>query len=143
MIFTPYGDVDFATPDLAPSLFHGVISFLDKTEPYMPDRVARQFGRVQQIPKPVIDPIRAWRRSKVTSYVVEYDSAKWSWDAWPMHRFNPKQLGPRSRHGVETDSQYMAWYIPRTHPRITSPHTEAIQVMYHKTRNIVIYIDGS
>ena len=54
-----------------------------------------------------------------------------------------RQLGPRARHGFESDPQYMAWYTPRTHPRITSPHTEAIQVMYHKTRNIIIYIDGS
>ena len=94
MIFTPYGDLDFTLPYLAPSLFHGVLSFLDKTEPYMPDRVARQFGRIQQIPKPVIAPLRAWRRSKVTAYAVEYDSAKWSWDAWQIHRFSSEAVGP-------------------------------------------------
>ena len=56
VIWMPWGQLDFSSPALSPSLFRGVIECMDVREPYMPDRVLRQFGRVQRIPLERIRP---------------------------------------------------------------------------------------
>ena len=58
----PFGrDLDF-TDTYRMSTYRGTISGQGGVvEPYMPDRVMRQFGRVQGQPEPVIPPIEARR----------------------------------------------------------------------------------
>lgn len=55
--FMPYEDrfINFDA-DFQVSRYRGVLSISDIQEPYMPDRVLRQFGRVQSIPMDRIPP---------------------------------------------------------------------------------------
>ena len=71
----PFGSIDFDGP-LRDSLYHGCLSCMKISEPYMPDRVARQFGRVQKIPRPVIRPLIARRPADVLFYNVQYADSR-------------------------------------------------------------------
>ena len=119
--------LDFSHPKLFPSLYHGVLSFLRITEPYMPDCVARQFGRMQCIPRDVIEPITAIRPEPIRSYQVLYDSSRWAWDSRNLHHIPLDHMGPPSIYGYECSEDYMSWYEPRTHMFISGPNAENLQ----------------
>lgn len=115
----PYGPIDFEASHLKASLFHGPITCLDISEPYAPDRMARQFGRVQGIPGDVIPPTRAYRLEDTSRYVVEYPNAAWAWrERHNTHRFSLESLGAPARFPRECTLDYMMWFTPRTHPVI-------------------------
>ncbi|XP_021737764.1 protein MAIN-LIKE 1-like [Chenopodium quinoa] len=66
----PYG-VDPAR-HVPPTLFTGCIQYRSIIEPYMPDRVVRQLGFVQDIPRSIISPEKAKRPTNLKMYRVEF-----------------------------------------------------------------------
>lgn len=140
-MWQPYGVVDYNLPCIASTLFHGVLGFgQDVTEPYMPDRVARQFGRVQKIPSPLIPPMRAKRVRSPRSYIVEYSNCLWVWTASDFHRIRVEDLGPATKDGHETTRDYMGWFLPRTHPRVLRHTIEDMGNVSSPSINKLIHI---
>ena len=114
----PYGYLDFSGA-LGLSLYRGVISFLSISEPYMPDRCSRQYGRVQDIPRPAITPFKAKRLRQVKTYSLEFDPSSDVWDARGDHCLRIQELGPAVEGDpAECAEGYMDWYTPRTHLHI-------------------------
>ena len=122
MNWFPYGsEVDYRAPDLAPALYSGVISCGEVNEQYMPDHFMRQFGSVQKIPTMFIPALKAWRFPNPQSYVVEHNLGMYAWNAVEAYRWSIEQFRARAVNGFECESDYLAWYMPRTHPFIEIP----------------------
>jgi len=135
----PYGPLDFTDPELAPSLYHGVLCCLHTTEPYMPDRVSRQFGRVQSIPSPPIITVRAWRKRKVKRYTVDYDPAEWVWGG---KRFSLEELGEETVYPYQCSDDYHEWFASISHRFVTSRATSAVDVSLLLLFKICTYLNS-
>ena len=117
----PYGQLDLAHA-FSTSRFHGLISFLSSDESYMPDRCCRQYSCIQTIPRAIIMPAKAHRPEKVKEYVVEYDPARWVWNARDTHSIRLDLMGPPVIDDPSAVVQgYMEWFLPRTHPYVSPP----------------------
>ena len=81
----------------------------------MPDRCPRQFGRVQRIPRPVIEPLKAHRLKNIRCYSVFYDANQWLWESRDVHSLSLDDMGPVAYAPHECSHDYMDWYIKRTH----------------------------
>ncbi|XP_021772713.1 protein MAINTENANCE OF MERISTEMS-like [Chenopodium quinoa] len=75
------------------TLYSGVIHFRDITEPYMPDRVLRQFGYVQIIPIRLLHPKTSYRGPENNKYKCKYDENLRAWDSWINHCFRVGEAG--------------------------------------------------
>ena len=77
----PFGrDLDFGDM-YRMSTYRGIIQFLGVVEPYMPDRVLRQFGRVQGRPLDVIPPTGGKRLETLQKgYNLQFNADEW--DRW-------------------------------------------------------------
>ena len=113
------------------STFRGTISFLGIVEPYMPDRVLRQFGRVQGRPLPVIPPTDGKRPDTLQKgYHLVFDNGWNRWESEDAVRFydvqSHQQTSDACPGGVTAD--YLQWYqsefrgyVLRSTPRIEQP----------------------
>ena len=106
--------------DVWMSAFQGCISFLDVVEPYMPDRVLRQFGYTQSIPHNPIPPLTVCRSSNIRKYKVKYPRKESNWFAPDGHILSVRQLGARARPPSACTPDYMDWYLPLSHPRVVN-----------------------
>ncbi|XP_021769905.1 protein MAINTENANCE OF MERISTEMS-like [Chenopodium quinoa] len=118
----PYG-VDPAQ-HVPPTLFTGCIQYRSIIEPYMPNRVVRQLGFVQDIPKSIITPEKAKRPTNLKTFRVEFltemTSVMWT-------RFVPGSplsvvLGTHTRLGRRAPMVapgYMKWLYRFSHPRVS------------------------
>ena len=101
------------------SRYRGTIEWLGEFEPYMPNRCACQFGRVQGLPTPLIPPLPTLQRTsslkkiKVVEYAPEFDQ----WANREQHLWDINGL-PRAVQGWEVQQGYLEWYSPRTHTYI-------------------------
>ncbi|XP_012841302.1 PREDICTED: serine/threonine-protein phosphatase 7 long form homolog, partial [Erythranthe guttata] len=115
--WTPFGPN--VARDVEKTLHHGTIRFMDTIEPYMCDRVLRQFGFRQIIPASPIQPMRGSKRErKIVSYKVRYESNDYAWSIPNVHRLEQTYYGHRADPAWEVATDYMDWYIPRTHLRV-------------------------
>lgn len=87
----------------------------------MPDHFMRQFGYQQRIPTVFIPAVKAWRFGNPQSYVVDHNLPEYQWNAEDAYRWTVEQFGLRTLAGYECDPDYLAWYMPRTHPFIERP----------------------
>ncbi|KAI8560677.1 hypothetical protein RHMOL_Rhmol04G0276000 [Rhododendron molle] len=69
VIFEPYTDRRQVVADV---FYTGCIRAMAVLEPYLPDRVLRQFGMVQLVPGPPLVPLRGSRGANSHSYSVVY-----------------------------------------------------------------------
>ena len=101
----------------------GCIRVQDIFEPYMPDRIVRQFGRCQRIPLRVIKPKAYPQPNRLETgdhYHIEFDDVWCKWEERDRNRLYPDQFAPAIPPSVVTDDYY-SWYLPRTHPRMRPP----------------------
>ena len=92
------------------------------TEAYMPDRVARQFGRVQGIPSATIPTLRDTSLSgNLRLYKKLYSDYDACWEHMVQHNYAPKDLGPHAHVAHSTTADYMEWYIQRSHIQVHNP----------------------
>ena len=110
----PFGELDFDTT-FRLSRYRGTIRWQGKIESYMPDRVARQFGRVQGIPLDPIAPTFAQRPYNLyKKYQLEFADEHDHWADPDTHLWDISQI-PRADPGYTVTDDYMAWYMPRSH----------------------------
>lgn len=128
----PFGsDLDFADT-YRMSTYRGTISGQGGVvEPYMPDRVLRQFGRVQGRPQPVIPAIDPQRSSNpFKPYKLTFDNVHDRWESDDADRFydigGHQPTSADCPGGVTAD--YLQWfdsefrgYVLQSTPRIPQP----------------------
>ncbi|XP_040365458.1 uncharacterized protein LOC112170737 isoform X2 [Rosa chinensis] len=85
VIWDPYRGHREAHPLLEITFYTGMLKCLDIVEPYYPDRVLRQFGRVQTIRHNPYTPSRVRRVSDSKSYKVVYEYFDGLWQRWRDH----------------------------------------------------------
>lgn len=109
----PFGrDLDFAG-QFRSSTYRGTLRFCGIFEPYMPDRVLRQFGRVQEQPLAVIPPSFMQRPFRLQRrYILTFDMQHHRWADQDDERFYPVTGHRRTiescQGGVTAD--YLAWF---------------------------------
>ncbi|CAN0925312.1 Protein MAIN-LIKE 2 [Linum grandiflorum] len=114
----------FDAPD---SLFRGVIRFVDVAEHYDPSRVLRQFGYVQVIPEPRIEPEVQKRPVRGVSYTVTFSASMDSFWGCKTARISLDKISVPVDETRDVAPEYMSWYLPRTHLRIIPP-TAGVQI---------------
>ncbi|XP_028094060.1 protein MAIN-LIKE 1-like [Camellia sinensis] len=72
VIWDPYHSCRDRHPCNPVTFYHGCLKCLDVVKPYHPDRVLRQFGRVQTIPDAPVAPNRGARGNISARYTVMY-----------------------------------------------------------------------
>ena len=84
---------------------------MDVVEPYHPERVLRQFGRVQTIPSPPLAPIRATRGPTARDYQIAYQYINQVWEGWANHLLSALNRSQPVRHPADCVPGYMSWYV--------------------------------
>ena len=109
----PFGrDLDFAG-QFRSSTYRGTLRFGSVFEPYMPDRVLRQFGRVQEPPLAVIPPTFAQRPFRLQRrYIVTLSLQHHRWADQDPERFYPVTGHRRTVESCQRDvsADYLAWF---------------------------------
>lgn len=121
MIWEPY-DRDYH-PFQEVAYFCGVLANLRITEAYNPDRVLRQFGRVQGIPHAPIAPSPGSNRSKNPKmYKVSYPYIEHMWDRWQDHVLAFVHRGlPIQPNNFDIQWNYMGWFELHSHIIVQNP----------------------
>ena len=112
------------------TLFTGCIRYRSIIEPYMPDRVIRQLGFVQTIPRSIIRPEKARRPANLKMYRLEFPTEMTSlmWTSFVPNSSFSLVLGTYTRldHRAPTCAHgYMQWLHRVSHPRISPMGTSA------------------
>ncbi|CAI9095132.1 OLC1v1030998C1 [Oldenlandia corymbosa var. corymbosa] len=102
------------------TIYSGWIMYRNFQEPYMPDRVIRQIGYVQNIPRSPMSPDDAFRGPKTTQYFVEHSAVDTlsTWRRIPesgcinlgLRHFNFGEIIGECEEG------YLEWYMQYSHP---------------------------
>ncbi|KAL9691501.1 hypothetical protein QQ045_011925 [Rhodiola kirilowii] len=112
----PWGQLDFDSPSLAPSRFRGLIECFDIREPYLPDRVMRQFGRMQGIPEAPPTPIAAVRTSSMrVTYIINFPVEACQWGADPRPMIELGEM-PDANFPWDCQPEYLDWWEQMSHP---------------------------
>jgi len=94
---------------------------MDIVEPYHPERVLRQFDRVQIIPPLSIPPSHCRRGYSAKQYRLSYNSVDYFWERWRNHVLSKEEKSVPVTYQWETIDQYMDWYLHISHPVIQNP----------------------
>jgi hypothetical protein len=104
--------------DYRVSLYWGVIRYQKIQEAYMPERVTRQYGFIQQIPRNPIQPLRVKRDMNPKSYILAYHLVDCNWasryDHIQAHILNL----PHASHGWDVANDYMEWFETCLHIKL-------------------------
>jgi len=105
----PYGEHRQARPFKQVSLYSGWLRFGDHMVRYLPERVLRQFGRVQTIPRHPVEsaPVDVNLAEITNRFRTALD-----------YVLTPQQLGERAVHDVDAVDGYIDWFYRHSHPRM-------------------------
>lgn len=101
--------------------FRGILVCFDITEPYYPDRVLRQFGRVQTIPMLPMKAQQEERGVTSTRYRVTYDIFNWTEENWQNHLLAESSRSVPVNEPWDSTHDYLAWFSKITHPYVQNP----------------------
>ena len=110
----PFARVSFDRPEYAPSMFRGIIQVCDVQEPYLPDRVMRQFRHVQGIPALPPQPIAVTRGFNLRHYDVIFHSdllGVWDEDLRPLIQIED----PSATQYWDVMDDYLDWLDEYSH----------------------------
>ncbi|KAI8541718.1 hypothetical protein RHMOL_Rhmol08G0084200 [Rhododendron molle] len=134
VIFEPYTDRRQVVADVV--FYTGCIRAMAVLEPYLPDKVLRQFGMVQLVPGPPLVPLvplRGSRGGNSHSYTVVYAYTDGQWENWRDHVINADKRVP-IQLGVpwESHPDYLPWFSKVSHLRVSPcpvavPYTESAE----------------
>ncbi|KAI8534822.1 hypothetical protein RHMOL_Rhmol10G0126500 [Rhododendron molle] len=123
VVFEPYR---VFRPVVADIVFYiGCICCMTVVEPYLPDRVLRQFSLVQFVPGPPLAPLRGSRGSIAATYSVVYQYTDALWQNWRDHLLHEEE-GVLVRSGVlwESHHDYLPWFRTVSHLRVSPNRRE-------------------
>lgn len=87
---------------------------MDIAEAYHPDRVLRQFGLVQGVPEPPIEPVYILREDELRAYGVTHSAEQLDrWDADPRPLIELQ--GPQAQHGWDFSDDYLEFLDRASH----------------------------
>ncbi|KAI8559227.1 hypothetical protein RHMOL_Rhmol04G0156800 [Rhododendron molle] len=115
VIFDPYKDRRQNVSEIA--FYTGPIRAMSYVEPYLPDRVLRQFGLLQRIPADPIAPLRASRGQHTYDVVYEWTEGFCS---SPDYHLVPEDKRERTPPGIPwvCTEDYLPWLMVFSHPRV-------------------------
>ncbi|GAA0149684.1 hypothetical protein LIER_08802 [Lithospermum erythrorhizon] len=102
--------------------------FCNINEAYIPDRVTRQFGRVQGIPgNPIIHVPPYVLSTNPRSYKKKYGNQDFLWEGrTTIHRFRPHEFGLLVGDSPEFSvPHYLQWYEECSYVRVSNPAHKA------------------
>ncbi|KAF9616537.1 hypothetical protein IFM89_029998 [Coptis chinensis] len=116
----PYRDLRASFSFDEVSFFSGCLCCLDDLAAYHPDRVLRQFGRVQGIPlEPLIPELDT---STPCNYKIIYPNIQGhQWSQWFNHVLNETMRGTAVVDSSDCDPKYIERYYSVSHPRVQNP----------------------
>ncbi|XP_039684976.1 protein MAIN-LIKE 1-like [Medicago truncatula] len=112
VVMAPYGEHCATSQFERVSLYSGWIRYGDRMVRYLPERVLRQFGRVQTIP-----------RHPVESAPPDLNLAEISnrFQRALDYALTPEKLGQCAVHCVEAEGGYIEWFYHHSHPHMILP----------------------
>ncbi|KAG5541298.1 hypothetical protein RHGRI_021212 [Rhododendron griersonianum] len=115
VIFDPYKNRRQNVSDIA--FYTGPIRAMSYVEPYLPNRVLRQFGLLQRIPADPITPQRASRGQHTYHVVYEWTEGFWS---SPDYHLVPEDKRERTPPGIPwaCTNDYIPWLSVFSHQRV-------------------------
>ena len=87
-------------------------------EPYHPDRVLRQFGKVQTIPSPLLGLVQASRGSTAKQYIIAYKYLDTIWESWENHLLFETARSVPVLHPWDCVSCYLDWFTSISHVQV-------------------------
>ena len=130
VIWDPYHSCRDRHPCNPVTFYHGCLKCLDVVEPYHPDRVLRQFGKVQTIPDAPLAPSRGARGNISARYTGMYRYLDRIWEAWDNHVLSEQRRSTPVHQPWQCVPGYMDWYKNITHLYIE--HTDEPRVHDHQ-----------
>ncbi|CAL5343126.1 unnamed protein product [Camellia sinensis] len=131
----PYRDCCQHHPCHEITFYSGCLKCLDVVEPYHPERVLRQFGRVQTIPLAPLDPFRAVRGVTTDRYKVMYQYLDQIWESWDNHVLSARKRSTPVRCPANCVDGYIQWYANITHLYIqNTTHRSGFDPRAHDSR---------
>ena len=117
------------------TLFAGWIRYRDVVELYMPERVLRQLGYVQMIPRQIFFPDKVMRPMSAKAYTCEWNAvAAGSWNYFPrMFMCLLHDCTPVSGDPSECEPAYMSWYYQYSHPLIVNSADRHVPSVPHRS----------
>ncbi|KAL7246747.1 hypothetical protein ACSBR2_001790 [Camellia fascicularis] len=121
VIWDPYHDKRIEHPFFDVAYYSGCLKCMHIVEPYHPDRVLRQFGRVQIIPSPLLAPIRASRGSTAKQYIIAYKYLDMIWESWENHLLSEIARSVLVLHPWDCVPGYLDWFTSISHVQVQNP----------------------
>ncbi|CAL5354704.1 unnamed protein product [Camellia sinensis] len=115
VIRDPYQSCKDRHPCNSVTFYHECLKCLDVVDPYHPDRVLRQFGRVQTIPDAPLAHIRGTQGNIFVRYTVMYRYLDRIWEAWDIHVLSEQRRSTPVHQPWECVLGDMDWYKNITH----------------------------
>ncbi|KAI8573113.1 hypothetical protein RHMOL_Rhmol01G0253200 [Rhododendron molle] len=134
VMFDPYRECRPVVADIV--FYTGCICCMNVVEPYLPDRVLRQFGLMQFIPGPPLAPLRGSRGSTAATYSVVYQYTDALWQNWRDHLLHEDKRVP-VRAGVpwESHNDYLLWFRTVSHLRVSPNRGDGQFIQSAKEQN--------
>ncbi|KAK1304873.1 hypothetical protein QJS10_CPB11g00705 [Acorus calamus] len=120
--YEPYSNIRDSFPLQEYAFFNGCLVANRVYEPYMPERMLRQLGHLQTIPKGPTRPDGKTRRPRVaSSYRVTYGGSVTYMEQWEDHLLGPRSRGPRTRSSWDIVPEYITWLDRVSHRFVQNP----------------------
>ncbi|KAF7143368.1 hypothetical protein RHSIM_Rhsim05G0112400 [Rhododendron simsii] len=143
VVFDPYRERRQVVADIA--LYTGCICCMIVVEPYLPDRVLRQFGLVQLVPGPPLAPLRGTRGSTSATYSVVYEYTDGLWQNWLDHMLHEDKRVPVTL-GIpwESHQDYLPWFKRVSHLKVARGRRDGhnIESAEERTATALVLIDS-
>ena len=140
VVWDPHRHIREDRPFLDIAFYSGCLNCMDVVEPYHPERVLRQFGRIQTIPRAPLAPERATRGSTAASYRIRYLYHAQEWDRWEDHLLSRASRSHPVTRPTDSVPGFMDWYSRITHLAVHPP--ECRSSIYSRPRPDVADADS-
>lgn len=118
------------------AFYIGSMRYMDIIEPHNPNRVLRQMGYIQRIPRAPYRAIDADRNRFAHAYMVKYSYDPQFWEDWPGHLESVERRGQKADFPWQADDEYQQWFMRVSHPIAENPNN--IWGVVHEDENSLV-----